>query len=58
MRAVTRVTTFTYTAKARRPYAPVHLKAKANGADIALSWVRRSRLGYGAWTQRPTRLTS
>jgi hypothetical protein len=49
-------TTFAYTAKARRPYAPVHLKARANGANIDLSWVRRSRLGYGAWNQPTTPL--
>ncbi len=30
------------------PYAPVHLRAEILGADILLSWVRRSRLG-GAW---------
>ncbi len=30
------------------PYAPVHLRAEAAGADIRISWVRRSRLG-GAW---------
>lgn len=30
------------------PYAPVHLKAEVSGADIRLSWLRRSRLG-GAW---------
>jgi hypothetical protein len=47
---------FTYTAKARRPYAPVRLKAIANGADIDLVWVRRSRLGYGAFNQPTTPL--
>ena len=45
--------TFTYTAKARRPYSPVHLAAKGNGGDVDLSWRRRSRLGYGAFN-RPT----
>jgi len=49
-------TTFTYRAKARRPYSPVHLKAKANGTDAQLSWTRRSRLGYGAWGQPNTPL--
>lgn len=49
-------TTFTYTGKSRRPYAPVHLVAAANGADIDLTWVRRSRLGYGAWNQPSTPL--
>ncbi|WP_342237168.1 phage tail protein [Inquilinus sp. OTU3971] len=28
-----------------RPYAPVHVKAAWSGSDIALSWVRRTRLG-------------
>jgi len=44
-------TEFTYKAKARRPYAPVHLKAAAASADIDISWMRRSRIGYGAWNQ-------
>jgi len=48
--------TFTYTAKARRPYAPVHLKAKDNGGEIDISWVRRSRFGYGAFNQPTTPL--
>ena len=49
-------TTFTFTGKSRRPYAPVHLVATASGADIDLAWVRRSRLGYGAWNQPTTPL--
>jgi len=36
--------------EALRPPAPVHLRAEAvGGGDIALSWVRRSRLGW-SWT--------
>lgn len=32
-----------------RPYAPVHLRAMPQGADLGVSWVRRSRAVGEAW---------
>lgn len=33
-----------------RPYAPAHLRAKrAAGGDLALSWLRRTRVGGDSW---------
>ena len=32
-----------------RPYAPVHLRAVWDGDDLALSWVRRTRIGGDSW---------
>ena len=32
-----------------RPYAPAHLRARATGGDLALSWVRRTRLDGDSW---------
>lgn len=32
-----------------RPYAPVHVRARRNGNDIVLSWVRRTRIGGDSW---------
>lgn len=32
-----------------RPLAPVHVKAARVGGDIALSWVRRTRIGGDSW---------
>lgn len=37
-----------YDGVADRPYRPAHLRAVA-GPDIALSWVRRTRIGGDAW---------
>lgn len=31
-----------------RPFAPAHLRADPSGADITLSWIRRSRIGGDA----------
>jgi hypothetical protein len=31
------------------PYSPVHLQAKRVGGDIAVDWVRRSRIGGDSW---------
>ncbi len=31
------------------PFAPVHLRARVTGGDLALSWIRRSRLGGDPW---------
>lgn len=32
-----------------QPYAPVHLRARRSGSDIALSWVRRTRFNGDSW---------
>lgn len=32
-----------------QPYAPVHLRAARSGANIALSWVRRTRFNGDSW---------
>ncbi|CTQ34230.1 baseplate multidomain protein megatron [Jannaschia rubra] len=32
-----------------RPYAPVHLRCRREGARLLLNWVRRSRLDMGGW---------
>jgi hypothetical protein len=32
-----------------RPYRPAHLRATAQGGDIALSWVRRTRIDGDSW---------
>ena len=32
-----------------RPYAPVHLKAVRLGGDLAVSWVRRTRIDGDGW---------
>lgn len=45
-------TDFTHTAMAKKPYAPVHLKADWDldaGNDIELSWVRRTRFDGDPW---------
>jgi hypothetical protein len=41
-------TGFTIAGNALRPLSPAHLRARRNGDDIIISWVRRSRSGY-AW---------
>jgi len=35
--------------RALLPFAPVHLQARRQGGDLALSWVRRSRIGGDSW---------
>ncbi len=32
-----------------RPFAPAHLRARASGGDLAITWVRRTRLGGDSW---------
>lgn len=32
-----------------RPYAPAHLRASKTGGDLALSWVRRTRIDGDSW---------
>jgi hypothetical protein len=39
----------TFGAVALRPYAPVRLKATRRGADIDISWVRRTRIDGDRW---------
>lgn len=36
---------------ARRPFAPVHVRARRVGGDVTLTWVRRTRLGGDTWEQ-------
>lgn len=33
----------------RRPLSPVHLRGKRIGADLSISWVRRTRIGGDSW---------
>ncbi|OQM73603.1 phage tail baseplate protein [Manganibacter manganicus] len=35
--------------RALLPFSPVHLKARWMGADLAFSWIRRSRIGGDSW---------
>lgn len=35
--------------RALLPFAPVHMRARRQGGDLALSWVRRSRIGGDSW---------
>jgi hypothetical protein len=35
--------------RALLPYAPVHLRGQWNGADLALSWIRRGRVDADRW---------
>jgi hypothetical protein len=32
-----------------RPWSPVHLRARAQGGDMAVSWIRRARLAGDGW---------
>ncbi len=32
-----------------RPLSPVHVRASRSGGDIALSWIRRTRIGGDSW---------
>lgn len=40
---------YTFGARGLRPLSPVHLRAARNGADIGLSWIRRTREGGDSW---------
>src|SRR5258708_19163191 len=46
---------FTATGRPAKPYAPTHVAAATAGADIALTWLRRTRL-HG--DRKSTRLNS
>jgi hypothetical protein len=37
------------TLKGLRPLRPQHLKAQRNGATVAISWIRQTRIGGDAW---------
>jgi hypothetical protein len=39
---------FAYTAKALKPYSPVHLAGSRSAGDLTLTWKRRTRIG-GDW---------
>lgn len=36
---------------ARRPYAPVHVRGRRVNGDVAISWVRRTRIEGDGWAQ-------
>ncbi len=40
---------FAFEARALAPLSPVHLRAAREGADIRLSWIRRTREGGDSW---------
>lgn len=44
-----RTGTAVWTARALRPLAPVRLAARGDGGDLALSWIRRTRIGGDSW---------
>ncbi|HHL42706.1 MAG TPA: hypothetical protein ENJ42_03745, partial [Hellea balneolensis] len=48
-RTNTQMVSFPYLAEHLRPVSPVSLAAKIEGADIRLSWIRRSRIGGDDW---------
>ncbi|MGR3630551.1 MAG: baseplate multidomain protein megatron [Limimaricola soesokkakensis] len=35
-----------------RPWAPVHLRVRQAGGDLAISWIRRARIGGDGWEGR------
>ena len=39
-----------FTGVGMRPFAPVHLRTRASGDDVVLSWTRRTRTGGDEWT--------
>lgn len=41
--------TLALNARGLKPLSPVHLKAAQEGADIHLSWIRRTRIGGDGW---------
>ena len=41
--------TLTLTARGLKPLSPVHLRARREGGDIRLSWIRRTRVGGDSW---------
>ncbi len=41
--------TLTFEARGLKPLSPVHLRASREGADLRLSWIRRTREGGDSW---------
>lgn len=41
--------TLRFAGRALKPLSPVHLRARAEGGDIRLSWIRRTREGGDSW---------
>lgn len=39
----------TWRGAALRPWSPAHLRARASGGDMRLSWIRRTRVGGDGW---------
>ncbi len=39
----------TLTARGLKPLSPVHLRARREGGDLRLSWIRRTRTGGDSW---------
>ena len=46
--AMTEIST-TWSGRALRPLAPVHLRKRLVGGDLSLAWIRRARLGGDVW---------
>ena len=44
-----RTETHTFSGLGLRPLSPVHIRGRRAGADLALTWVRRTRLGGDNW---------
>ena len=42
-------TVYAYAGLGRRPYAPVHIRARRDEGDVHISWIRRSRIGGDTW---------
>lgn len=40
---------FAFRGVARRPLSPVHVRGKRSGADLTLTWIRRTRRGGDSW---------
>ncbi len=40
----------TFRGRALRPLSPVHIRASRSGAELHLTWIRRTRLGGDSWT--------
>jgi len=43
--------THTFAGLGLRPYAPVHVRGRRSGTDLAVSWTRRTRIGGDSWEQ-------
>lgn len=43
--------THTFAGLGLRPLAPVHVRGRRSGTDLAVSWTRRTRIGGDSWEQ-------